>query len=416
MPLPDPTGWVPQQVLAGIGAAPTDEPPAYIQNELARIGTPWDPSRFGWDPMSMSLIDKASGSRYSYANIADPSLGTNVITYPGLGPVDMVGGTPAGSADAYGFNGGQVTNFSGTPFTGFAGGGNTFISDDPNAIDQYQHDAQTRNLQGVAQIGALVGGGAAANALWPAASTASGGATTFPYAAGGPVTASPLASTAPGTFGQAATIAGSTTAAGVAPQVANSLSTVPKWLDYALPGINALVGGYAANQAADAESAGFDRAIAEGARQYDTTRSDLMPWLTAGQGALNQLSNPTANFSASPDYEFRRSEGMRDIGNSFSARGGAQSGNALRALSEYNSSLASGEFGNWWNRQAGLAGVGQTAGTNLGQFGANTAANAGNFLAGQGASRASGVLGKYGALANAGQDIYENYLYRRRRA
>lgn len=115
-------------------------------------------------------------------------------------------------------------------------------------------------------------------------------------------------------------------------------------------------------------------------------------------------------FFESPDYNFRRTEGLRDINNSFAARGGALSGNALRALTEFNSNLAAGEFGNYFNRQAALAGVGQAA-TNTGaQVGANTASNIGNALIGAGNSRASGIVGGANAVNNAVQGGIGNFL------
>lgn len=156
--------------------------------------------------------------------------------------------------------------------------------------------------------------------------------------------------------------------------------------------LGGLFGSSKAKKAAKAQAAAQQAAINEQRRQYDTTRADFAPWRQAGTNALAQLANPSQNFMASPDLEFRRSQGMEGIGNSFAARGGAFSGNALRALNEYNSNLASGEFGNWWNRQAGLAGVGQAATGNTASFGQATANNVGNLLAGQGDARASGVL------------------------
>jgi hypothetical protein len=119
-----------------------------------------------------------------------------------------------------------------------------------------------------------------------------------------------------------------------------------------------------------------------------------------------------SSFFKSPDYTFRQQQGMQGIQNSFAARGGAASGNALKALTEFNSNLAAGEFGNYFNRQAGLAGVGQTA-TNTGAaYGAGAAGNIGNALQSSGDARASGILGTYGAINNAGQNIAGNYLYR----
>ncbi len=174
-----------------------------------------------------------------------------------------------------------------------------------------------------------------------------------------------------------------------------------------------LLGAYMAGQggkdAGETSAAGALAAVDEQRRQYDTSRADQMPWLEAGRGALNRLNDPNANFAASPDYAFRREEGTRDIGNSFAARGGALSGNALRGLTEFNSGLASGEFGNWWNRQAGLAGVGQTAASNLGTLGANTANNVGNALQNGANARASGIVDQTNAYTGGLADLMSTW-------
>lgn len=115
-------------------------------------------------------------------------------------------------------------------------------------------------------------------------------------------------------------------------------------------------------------------------------------------------------FYDSPDYQFRVSEGQRDIGNSFAARGGAASGNALRALTEFNQNLAASEFGNWFNRRAGLAGMGTAAGSAVGQAGQNAT----NALMGSqqamGDARASGIMGGVNSAANAINAGTSNYL------
>jgi hypothetical protein len=225
--------------------------------------------------------------------------------------------------------------------------------------------------------------------------------------------------------------------------------------------------------AASAEAAGALQAqvaresTAEQRRQYDQTRADFAPYRAIGAGGINNLarvsgigmpgtfdaglyrnSNPDlaaagyddaglqqhwdrygrfegraspmvgattggasdmSPFFTSPDYNFRRSEGQRDIGNSFAARGGAFSGNALKALSEFNSNLASGEFGNWWNRQAGLVDAGQGGTAQTASAGANTAnaitginqnaaGNIGNSMMQAGNARASGIQGATNAF------------------
>ena len=120
-----------------------------------------------------------------------------------------------------------------------------------------------------------------------------------------------------------------------------------------------------------------------------------------------------SNFFASPDYQFRRDEGMRNIENSFAARGGAASGNALRALTEFNSGLAAGEFGNYFNRQGALAGIGQAATNQQIGVGTGITNNISGLLADRGSARASGILGqdaafwnRYDTQHNRGQNIF----------
>ncbi len=117
----------------------------------------------------------------------------------------------------------------------------------------------------------------------------------------------------------------------------------------------------------------------------------------AGSGQAGNMSR----FFTSPDYQFRLQEGQRNIGNSFAARGGAASGNALRALTDYNQGQASGEYANYVNRLFNMAGIGQA--------GTNAASNAGNnFTNGMsqsnqqmGDARASGVMGAANGVTGA---------------
>lgn len=231
----------------------------------------------------------------------------------------------------------------------------------------------------------------------------------------------------------------------------------------------------AAKDAAKAQGRAADAATAEQARQYDQTREDFAPWRSTGSQALNAINrlfgfsteptggyfsaekyladnpdvaagdwsskNPQehwerfgrfegrpspmiggtpgreagapdmSGFFTSPDYNFRRTEGMRGIEGSFAARGGAQSGNALRALTEFNSNLASGEFGNYFNRLAGLAGVGQTATTQTAAFGQNAANNIANNHLFAGDARASGIHGQANAWGNTIENLGGLYGY-----
>lgn len=123
----------------------------------------------------------------------------------------------------------------------------------------------------------------------------------------------------------------------------------------------------------------------------------------SNSGTIAPQAQGTPNMSGfflSPDYNFRRSEGMRGVENSFAARGGARSGNALRALADFNSNLAAGEFGNWRNSLFSLAGLGQVAtgqGANAAQ---NVGNNVGNSLINSGNARASGITNQSNSWTN----------------
>ncbi len=124
----------------------------------------------------------------------------------------------------------------------------------------------------------------------------------------------------------------------------------------------------------------------------------IAPMMMPPTAADAEGANALAEFLKSPDYDFRRSEGNRDIQSQFAARGGAQSGNALRALAEFNSNLASGEFGNRFNRLATLAGFGNAANSQGAQNAINTGRGVAAGLQDAANARASGVAGSNQAL------------------
>jgi len=169
------------------------------------------------------------------------------------------------------------------------------------------------------------------------------------------------------------------------------------------------------NAIADASQAGTDAAIGEQRRQFDLNRQDLAPFRETGVNALGRLNNlqsgDLSDFFTSPGFEFVRDEGLRGIENRFSASGGALSGNALRRLNEFNSGLASQEFGNFFERDSRLAGLGGSAtnaGVAAGQNSANNISNAFmNNGINQGNARASGIQGVNSAI----QGGISNYLF-----
>lgn len=180
----------------------------------------------------------------------------------------------------------------------------------------------------------------------------------------------------------------------------------------------AVYSGHRAKKGAKAQANAAESANQVQWDMYDQTRTDNMPWMDAGRGSLDALmalqgfEKVGDNWQMSarpmdmkqrmmqmdPGYQFRLGQGQDALQNSMAARGGALGGNALKALTEYGQNFASNEYGNVYNRLAGLANTGQATAQNLGSFGQNTAGAVGNNLITAGQARASGYAGQANAL------------------
>lgn len=155
---------------------------------------------------------------------------------------------------------------------------------------------------------------------------------------------------------------------------------------------------YASAQlAADAQLAAADksaRAVRDAAAisaktqmdMYNRTRADQLPWLRSGKKALTTLNKKVASgpgkFKADPGYQFRLSEGNKNILANAAATGGLASGRTLKAIQEYGQEYASNEYDKFLNRYhqslaplQSLAGVGQATATNLATQGNQLASN-----------------------------------------
>lgn len=227
----------------------------------------------------------------------------------------------------------------------------------------------------------------------------------------------------------------------------------------AFNGITGKTGAKAAEKAGNLQSDASKYAADISQKQFAQTRQDQMPWLNAGKAALGDLTKyidkspdfndkwggriETAynngqltggldpnNFQTDPSYQFRKQQGMDGIQSSAAAGGSLLSGAALKSLNEYNSNLASQEYGNAWQRDqaekqnlmgvlsgnrsqdyqlfsnedtrqynqlASMAGVGQQTANTLGQFGANNAAQQGNAAINGANAQANGLIGSAGA-------------------
>lgn len=178
---------------------------------------------------------------------------------------------------------------------------------------------------------------------------------------------------------------------------------------------SALITSKSSKKAAQVQADAAAAATAESARQYNQTREDYAPYLQAGYGALNKLTaasnGDTSAFTTSPGYEFRLAEGQKAQQNAFASRGGALSGNALKALSDYNQNTASAEYGNWWNQVAGLAGVGQSATNAVTSAGQANSQNTQNNLLSSANARASGIMNSANAINNSMNNTASTFGY-----
>ena len=201
--------------------------------------------------------------------------------------------------------------------------------------------------------------------------------------------------------------------------------------------VGSLIGAKASKSAASTQAAAAGKASDLQREIFEQTRADQEPWRQAGVNALGVMQSTAGNvpaafkfgdyeFKADPGYGFRFSEGQKALERNAAARGGFMSGAALKAATRFGQEMGSLEFGNaynraltsyntdvarenqLYNRQAGLAGIGQTATNLVGTAGQNYATNVGNLMTGAGAAQAAGQVGVANALTS-GMGTYLNY-------
>ena len=177
---------------------------------------------------------------------------------------------------------------------------------------------------------------------------------------------------------------------------------------------SALIGSRAASSAANTQAAAADRSAEVQREIFQQQRADLEPWRQAGVNALAPLVSAVGqSYTQSPGYDFRFREGIRAIDNAASRRGMVDSGARDKALMRFGQGIAADDYNTWYNRMAGIAGVGQTAtgqGNSLaGAYGTNLA-----NIYGQGANaQAAGTVGQANAITNAlmnGLTLYGQYF------
>jgi hypothetical protein len=198
-----------------------------------------------------------------------------------------------------------------------------------------------------------------------------------------------------------------------------------------------LLGAAASKSASKTQASAAQQAADVQKSQFEQTREDQAPYRQAGYNALANLQSTAGNvpaafkfgagdYQADPGYAFRLAEGQKALDRQAAARGGLISGGALKAATRFGQEMGSQEFGNaynraltgyntdvarenqLYNRQAALAGIGQTATNLVGQAGQNYATNVGNLMTSGAAANAAGQVGMANALTG-GLGTYLNY-------
>lgn len=171
------------------------------------------------------------------------------------------------------------------------------------------------------------------------------------------------------------------------------------WVAPVLGVASALFGASQQKKAAQAQSQSNQQAIDYQKYMFDQMRGDLQPFM---QGGLQGLAALTGNkYEQSPGYQYLKDEMISGVDASAAARGQLYSGGHGLDMARHINGLAAQDYGNWWNRNLGLAQLGQSSAAGVGAAGLSTANNVGGYLQNQGNAAASG----YGAMAGAGYGI-----------
>jgi hypothetical protein len=148
----------------------------------------------------------------------------------------------------------------------------------------------------------------------------------------------------------------------------------------------------------------YDTVVGAGGANPSHGRMLEGPGHGGGGAAGGAIGAAGAMGGMDPSYGFRFAEGQKALERSAASKGTLLTGGTLKALASYGQNMASTEFGNIFNRNYQLAGLGLNAaqtgaqagssyGSQAGALGSNYSANQGNLITGQGNANAAGQIG-----------------------
>lgn len=192
----------------------------------------------------------------------------------------------------------------------------------------------------------------------------------------------------------------------------------------------------AASRASDAATRANEQAMALQRETLDRQQALTAPYREGGATAQNKLMEllgigtntggaeygkyardfGMSDFVTDPGYAFRLSEGQQAIDRSAAARGGTQSGAALKAAARYGQDMGSQEYGNAYSRYntnrtnrlaplGSIATMGANAATNNATQVGNYGTNVGNLITDTGTTQGNALLAAQRANNSAYGDI-----------
>lgn len=165
-----------------------------------------------------------------------------------------------------------------------------------------------------------------------------------------------------------------------------------------------LIGGSSSQSAANDQANAANQGISTIQANQQQTRSDLMPWMTAGtsavgglgdllglNGAASQQSSITG-LQGSPLFQSLFRQGNNTILADAAATGGLRGGNTENSLANFGSDLLAKVIQQQIGNLTGLSNSGLSAANSAGAYGGDSAVSIANLLGQRGAAQAGGAM------------------------
>ncbi len=160
--------------------------------------------------------------------------------------------------------------------------------------------------------------------------------------------------------------------------------------------VGAISSSRASKKAARTQAESAEAGIAEQRAARQQAIGALQPFRQAGEAALDPLQQFVLE---GPETEFERTQGFEAIQKSAAAGRKLQSGQTLKALTEFSAGVNQRFRTQRFNELLQLANLGQTSAAGAANIGIRTGENVSSLLVGRGNVRAAGTVGAASALS-----------------